>query len=111
MARDLKVDKVSPEKHNARVCEGGESRHGGVLQELECRRNSLLHFRRKIGKTHPMSKKMLYASVMIVLTVVVLLLNRQGVSIRLGFTSLSMPAAFAYLIFTVVGGAIGMLMK
>lgn len=54
---------------------------------------------------------MLYALMTIVLTVVVLLLNRQSVSIHLGFADPKMPAAFAYLIFTVVGASIGMLMK
>ena len=58
-----------------------------------------------------MNKKIIYALVLIALTVVVLLLNRQGVDIKLFFTRLSMPASFAYLTFTGIGVIIGVLLK
>lgn len=59
-----------------------------------------------------MHKRVLYALVIIGMMVVVLLFNRQGADIRLPFdVKASMPAAFAYLIFTGLGVTIGALLK
>lgn len=59
-----------------------------------------------------MSKRVVSVLVLIGLVVVVLLFNRQSGSIRLPFgVSADMPLAFAYLIFTGLGVAIGGLMK
>lgn len=58
-----------------------------------------------------MNKKIIYALVLIALTVLVLLINRQGADIKLFFTTLSMPASFAYLTFTGIGVIIGVLLK
>ncbi len=59
-----------------------------------------------------MNKRVLYALLLIGVTVVVLLFNRQGADIRFPFDAkVSMPAAFAYLIFTGLGVTIGALLK
>jgi hypothetical protein len=58
-----------------------------------------------------MNKRMLYVLALIGIVVVVLLFNRQGASIQLPFVTVKMTAAFAYLIFTAFGVAIGGLMK
>jgi hypothetical protein len=60
-----------------------------------------------------MNKRVLYALILIGLTVVVLLFNvRSSATVRLPFgLDPSMPAAFAYLMFSGVGVAIGSLLK
>ena len=59
-----------------------------------------------------MNNKILWALVLIAVTVIVLLMNRQGVDIRLiGGVRFDMPASFAYLIFTALGVSIGVLLK
>jgi hypothetical protein len=59
-----------------------------------------------------MGKKLIYALVLILVTVVVLLLNaRSRCDIQLGVTALRMSASFAYGLFAVLGVAIGLLLK
>ena len=59
-----------------------------------------------------MSNKILWALVLIAVTVVILLMNRQGVEIRLvGGVEFKMAASFAYLIFAAMGVSIGVLLK
>ena len=60
-----------------------------------------------------MHKRVLYALLLIGLVVIVLLFNgRADTVIRLPFNlSVSMPAAFAFLIFSGLGVAVGSLLK
>ncbi len=59
-----------------------------------------------------MSRKMIWTLVLIAVAVLVMLLNAgHRISLDLYWTSISMRAAFAYLIFTGVGVLIGALLK
>ena len=58
-----------------------------------------------------MSKKLVFALVLIGLTVIVLILNRKEQDIHLVVTSIKAMASFIYLSFVVIGVVIGMLLK
>ena len=58
-----------------------------------------------------MTKKMMSALVLIVLCVIVFIINSDSTSVKLGFTQLSGMKSFIFLAFTVVGVAIGVLLK
>jgi len=58
-----------------------------------------------------MSKKVGYALVLIAMIVIVLILNRGTVEIELGFGSVKVLKAIAFLCFTGLGVAIGALLR
>jgi uncharacterized integral membrane protein len=58
-----------------------------------------------------MSKRLLYALLLIGLMVILLVLNKGNVSVNLIVTTVKMSAAFAYLAFAALGIAIGILLK
>lgn len=58
-----------------------------------------------------MSKKLISALLLIAITVIVLLLNRGSVGINFIIADVSMQKALAFLMFTAIGVAIGVLLK
>lgn len=58
-----------------------------------------------------MSRNVMYALFLIALTVIVLVINREGVSVDLIVTKIPTRESFAYLGFTAVGVVIGVLLK
>ena len=57
-----------------------------------------------------MSKKLVVGLVLLGLTVIVLLMNTDGVSVNVIFTRISTKAAYAYLGFAAIGTLIGLLL-
>lgn len=58
-----------------------------------------------------MSKKLLYALVVIALSVIVLIFNRGSVSVNLLFAEISALKSVVFLVFIGIGVAIGVLLK
>lgn len=58
-----------------------------------------------------MTKKILWALIMIVLSVIVLIINHDGVEVKLLFTTVDASKSFVFLGFIGVGVAIGFLLK
>lgn len=58
-----------------------------------------------------MNKRLGYALALMALTAIVLVLNRGKVDIELGFTSVELLKGIAFLLFTGLGVAIGLLLK
>lgn len=58
-----------------------------------------------------MSKKLIYALILIVFVVVVLLVTKGNTSVNLVFTEISAAKSMIFLGFTVTGSIIGLLLK